>query len=481
MKRKSGILLHISSLPSGYGIGSFGREAYGFVDFLAESGFGVWQVLPFCMPDGYNSPYKSRAFYSVNPYFIDIDTLVEKGYLTAAEAETAKEREPYIAEYERLSEERLELLLKAAERMRGNKAELRLMEAFFEASPKICDAATFLALSEANSGEPWQKWKCEKADPVRLFLWKFIQYEFHSQWTKLKAYANSKGISIIGDLPMYVDLDSADVWGAPDMFQLDSDGYPTSVAGVPPDAFSEEGQLWGNPLYNYDKMREDGYALWQSRVEYMLTLFDGVRIDHFRAFESYWAVPVSAKSAKEGKWVKGPGEELVDVIKRAALGKLIIAEDLGVITDEVRALLDYSDFPGMRVFQFGFSEDYDNPHMPHNYGEGCVAYTGTHDNNTTLGYLYELGEWERSRVLEYVSADPCNLNSATERVVRAVLQSHAPLCVIPLQDILGYGRDTRMNIPGTPKRNWAYRVASWQLDTLDRKRLYALNSLYGRV
>ena len=260
MKRKSGILLHISSLPSGYGIGSFGREAYNFVDFLAESGFSVWQVLPFCMPDGYNSPYKSRAFYSVNPYFIDIDTLVKKGYLTAAEAETAKEREPYVAEYERLSEERLELLLKAAERMRENKTELRLMEAFFDASPKIRDAAAFLALSEANYGAPWQTWKCNKADPVRLFLWKFIQYEFHNQWATLKSYANSKGMSIIGDLPMYVDLDSADVWGAPDMFQLDADGYPTAVAGVPPDAFAEDGQLWGNPLYNYDKMKEDGYA-----------------------------------------------------------------------------------------------------------------------------------------------------------------------------------------------------------------------------
>ena len=481
MKRKSGVLLHISSLPSGYGVGNFGESAYKFVDMLKSGGFSVWQVLPFCMPDGYNSPYKSRASFSSNPYFIDIDTLVKDGYLTRSEANSAKENGEYLAEYERLAEERLSLLAIASARAYEDKSYVSAMEKFFSENKGIEGAARFLALSERNNSTPWQTWKYKKPDPVRLFFWKFIQFEFHREWKMLREYANSRGIEIIGDLPMYVDLDSADVWNSPEMFQLDSKGYPTSVAGVPPDAFSEDGQLWGNPLYNYAEMKKDGYSFWRARIKYALDMFDGVRIDHFRAFEAYWSIPKDAKSAKDGEWIVGPGKELVDVIKDVAGDRLVIAEDLGVITDGVRELLEYSGMPGMRVLQFGFTENERSPHLPHNYVENTVSYTGTHDNNTTLGALYELSDGERKRVADYLCTDPCNVKLLTKSAVCAVLRSKASLAILPLQDILGYGKDTRMNTPGTSVANWAYRVANWQLSSIDVGELRYLNELYDRI
>ena len=481
MKRKSGVLLHISSLPSGYGIGNFGKSAYKFVDILKAGGFSIWQVLPFCMPDGYNSPYKSRASFSSNPYFIDIDTLVEMGYLTKAEVESARERTEYLAEYDRLAEERLPLLALAADRAHEDKEYASMMDEFFFENRSVESAARFLALSERNGGTPWQTWKYKKPDPVRLFFWKFLQFEFHREWKKLREYANGNGIEIIGDLPMYVDLDSADVYSSPEAFQLDAKGYPTSVAGVPPDAFSEDGQLWGNPLYNYEAMKKDGYSFWRERIKYTLDMFDGVRIDHFRAFEAYWSVPIDAKSAKEGKWIEGPGKELVDVIKDVAKDRLVIAEDLGVITDGVRELLSYSEMPGMRVLQFGFSEDERSPHLPHNYVENTVAYTGTHDNNTALGALYELSDGERKRVADYLATDPCNVKMLTKAAVCSVLRSKAAISVIPLQDFLGYGKDTRMNTPGTSVANWAYRVAEWQMKSIDVGELRYLNTLFARI
>ena len=481
MKRKSGVLLHISSLPSGYGVGNFGASAYEFVDMLKAGGFSAWQVLPFCMPDGYNSPYKSRASFSSNPYFIDIETLVKCGYLTKTEADGAKEQGEYLAEYDRLAEQRLPLLAIAAERASLDKTYTAAMENFFSERCEIENAAKFLALSERNGGTPWQTWKYKKPDPVRLFFWKFVQFEFHRQWKMLREYANSLGIEIIGDLPMYVDLDSADVWNSPEMFQLDEKGYPTSVAGVPPDAFSEEGQLWGNPLYNYDVMKKDGYSFWRARIEYALSMFDGVRIDHFRAFEAYWSIPNGAKSAKEGKWIEGAGKEIVDVIKEVAKDRLVIAEDLGVITDGVRALLEYSGMPGMRVLQFGFNENEHSPHLPHNYVEHSVAYTGTHDNNTTLGALYELSDGERKRVADYLATDPCNVKQLTKAAVCSILRSKAALVILPLQDILGYGKDTRMNTPGTSVDNWAYRVASWQISSINVGELKYLNTLFARI
>lgn len=481
MERKSGVLLHVSSLPSGYGIGNFGVGAREFVDFLSDAGFRVWQVLPLCMPDEYNSPYKSRASYSINPYFIDLEALASDGLITAAELGSAREGGEYLCEYERLAKERIPLLRRAAERA-AERAELSEAVAdFLAAHPEVRNAARFLALRDANGGAPWQEWKSDKCDPVQLFSWEFIEYEAYSQWLSLKQYANLRGIEIIGDLPMYSDLDSADVYFNREAYRLDPDGYPTCVAGVPPDAFAEDGQLWGNPLYNYSKMKPDGYAFWRRRIECSLELFDGVRIDHFRAFEAYWSVPAGARSAREGRWVKGAGRALVDVIRAAARDRLVIAEDLGVITDGVRSLLKYSRLPGMRVLQFAFSDGADNLHLPHNHTENTVVYTGTHDNNTSLGYLYECSGCERDRVISYLGCGEGDLTAAARGMVRAALASTARLAVLPMQDLLGYGADTRMNTPGTSEGNWAYRLAPWQLSSLDREAWRRINSLYGRI
>ena len=476
MKRKSGVLLHISSLPSGYGIGSLGRCAYEFVDLLYRGGFSVWQTLPFCMTDEYNSPYKSRASLGVNPYLIDLEILYSEGLITAEELEGAREKSPYLCEYERLCKDRLPLLRRASERIDKNSDKYKSIKEFIKANEYLSNVAKFLALEEKNDFLPWQMWKCHEPLSDTLFFYEFIQYEFFSEWLKIKRYANEKGIEIIGDLPFYVDLNSADVYFNPEIFKLDSKGYPTAVAGVPPDAFSEDGQLWGNPLYDFKKMKETGFAFFKTRLRHMLTLFDGVRIDHFRAIESYYSIPLSA-TAKEGKWVKGPGRALVDAIREMAGDKLIIAEDLGVITEKVCSLLKYSGFPGMRVLQFAFSEGKDNLHMPHNYNENVIAYTGTHDNNTTLGYVYEISEWERKRFLQYINSSG---NDSVISAVKSVLRSSAGIAIIPIQDLLSYGKDTRMNTPGVSVGNWEYRVAKDQLSIINWDMWRELNILYGR-
>ncbi len=482
MKRQSGVLMHVSSLWGDYSIGSFGREAFEFIDFLYDSGFTIWQVLPFGMTDSYNSPYKSSASFGANPYFIDLPTLNKKGYITDNELAEAKGRDPYLCEFERLSKERINLLFRAASRALSSDEVCRDVDSFLDEHPELLSVSKFLSLSEKNQGKAWQKWTDDTPDPDKFAAWKFIQYEFYKQWMSVKEYANRKGISIIGDLPMYVDLDSADVWSAPHQFLLDSDNIPTAVAGVPPDAFSEEGQLWANPLYNWKEMKKDGYLWWKRRISHALTLFDGVRIDHFRAIESYWSIPRTAISAKEGKWVKGPGRSLVDAIRSVAGDKLVIAEDLGVITKEVESLLKYSKLPGMRVFQFAFADDEDNTHLPHNYSENCIAYTGTHDNNTLLGYLYEIDDTTRKILFSYCGINhDSDISDAVCAVRRHLLSSHAAKVIFPIQDILGFGCDTRMNTPGVASGNWAYRITKEQLYTINKSELNSINKLYFRI
>ncbi len=477
MKRQSGILLPITALPSGFGVGTLGRGAIEFIDLLADSGFSVWQVLPFCMPDEKNSPYKSCASYSANYMLIDPEALFADGLITEAELATAREAQPYVCEYEQKSS-RLELLSLAAARASDEVKEAA--SSFVDSMPRLAKTAEFLSLKEANGGAPWQEWSCHTPDPVRLYFWKFVLYTFHKQWRAVREHAKARGVKIIGDIPMYVDLDSADVWAEPELFKLDSKGYPTAVAGVPPDAFSEEGQLWGNPLYNWSRMRADSYAWWQDRLEYNLSLFDGIRIDHFRALEAYYSIPNGAKSAKEGKWMKGPGLPFVKILRRLSKDSLIIAEDLGVITDGVRALLDASGLPGMRVLQFATPVCEPSVHLPHTYIENCVAYTGTHDNNTLLGALYEMSESERRDLLDYAGVNGDNLTAATHSLVRMMLRSAAGLVIIPIQDLLAYGKDTRINTPGVPDGNWSYRVTAEQLASLDRESLRYYNRLYGR-
>lgn len=476
MKRSSGVLLHISSLNGEYSCGSFGKEALSFVDFLSDSGFRYWQVLPFCLPDECNSPYKSYSAFSLNPYFIDLESLCEEGLITKSELEGARQTTPYLCEFDRLKNERLTLLSRAAERFHNEKA----LEDFFKTHKKTEQFCTFMALKASNNGAEWREWTLHTPDEATLRLWRFTQYVFYKQWSRVKAYANSKGISIIGDVPIYVSLDSSDVWSDREQFQLDQRNNPVNVAGVPPDYFSEDGQLWGNPLYDWKKMKSDGFAWWKERMSFMTELFDGVRIDHFRGIESYYSIPASSKTAKNGKWIKGPGMAFVKAIKEVCGDKLIIAEDLGVITDKVAKLVRDSGFPGMRVLQFAFLGDENSPHLPHNYPDNCVAYTGTHDNNTLLGYIWELDSENRKKLFDYCGYVGNDWDNSYESIMRMMYSSHASLLVMPIQDILFYGKDTRFNTPGNADGNWSYRVTRAQLEKIDRDRIAKWNKTYGR-
>lgn len=478
MKRASGVLLHATSLGGDYSIGSFGKEARDFIDLLADCGFSLWQVLPFCMADSCNSPYQSYSAFGGNPYLIDLPTLFDRKLLTEEELSAAKQESPYLCEYDRLAVERLPLLRRAAERVKATEQEE--IADFMATHKELCDAARFLALREKNGEKPWQEWTETEPDAEELFFWQFVQYEFYRQWQSLKAYANERGISVIGDVPIYVSLDSCDVWANPEQFQLDREHYPTAVAGVPPDYFSEDGQLWRNPLYDWKQMKKDGYAWWCRRIEYMLTLFDGVRIDHFRGLSSYWSVPADAETAKEGKWIKGPSRALIDKLRAVAGDRLIIAEDLGDITPDVSSLLAYSKFPGMRVLQFAFLGDPETPHLPHNYEKNCVAYTGTHDNNTLFGYVWECDPETRKRIFSYCNYEGEDWNAACVAILKTMLGSHANTVIFPIQDLLVYGADTRMNTPGKAKGNWQFRITKKQLDAIDRKKMRELLSLYGR-
>lgn len=482
MKRQSGVLMHISSLFGDYSIGGFSKHARYFIDFLADCGFTWWQVLPFSLVDECNSPYKSYSAFAGNPYFIDLETLHSKGLLTQEELDACRQQTPYSCEYVRLYHTRYQTLRQAADRIREqhNGSLCDEIEAFIAKNRYLEQFCRFMALKEVNNQRAWIDWDCDTIDEGTLFMWKFIQYEFFAQWHDIKAYADSRGIQIMGDLPFYVAYDSADVWGNKDLFQLDASGHPTQVAGVPPDYFSADGQLWGNPLYDWAAMEADGFSWWRDRLAHMLTLFDGVRIDHFRAIESYWRIPADAKTAREGSWVKGPGMKLIDVIQKTAGDKLIVAEDLGDITDEVRQLVTKSGFPGMRVFQFGFLGDYDTPHAPHNYENNCVAYTGTHDNNTLLGYVWELSEQNRREMLDYCGYESPDWNHGYDSILQTMFRSNAGLVILPIQDLLGYGSDTRLNIPGKADGNWQFRLTKEQLDTISKTKFRHWNHIYRR-
>ncbi|MBQ7224064.1 MAG: 4-alpha-glucanotransferase [Clostridia bacterium] len=478
--RSSGVLMHVSSLHGDYSVGSFGKEAKEWIDTLVSGGFSYWQVLPFCMVDECNSPYKSYSAFGGNPYFIDLPTLKEKGYISESDLKRAKQKDKYLCEFERLLSERVDLLQKASVKFKENKQEYNKMLDFLREYPDLADAAKFMALKSANGDLPWTKWTTDEVDEEDLLCWQFIEYEFFTEWQEIKAYANERGVKIIGDIPIYVAFDSCDVWANKSQFLLDEENKPSCVAGVPPDYFSEDGQLWGNPLYDWEKMEKDGFDWWQRRIKYMLTLFDGVRIDHFRGLESYWSIPADSTTAKAGKWVKGPGEKLVDKLREIAADKLIIAEDLGDITPEVNALLRYSGFPGMRVFQFAFLGDTNAPHLPHNYDKNCIAYTGTHDNNTLLGHVWEMSESDRARAFEYCNYSGNDWSQACEYIIKTMLESHADTVILPVQDLLVYGADTRMNTPGKAENNWRYRITKEQLDSIDMKKYKKLNELYSR-
>ena len=478
MKRKSGVLLHISSLWGERSCGAFGKEARDFVDFLASAGFSYWQVLPFCLPDGFSSPYSSFSAFSVNPYFIDLEQLCDVGLISDEELAGCKQETPYVCEFDKLKNERLALLEKAAARVTLGKD----FHTFFETHPHTEKFCEFMARRAANGGKPFWEWENDQSDTNVYDTWRFICYVFVRQWRSLKEYANSKGIKIIGDIPIYVSQDSSDVWEEPENFMLDERKRPKRVAGVPPDYFSEDGQLWGNPLYDWDKMKKDGYSWWCDRIAFMCEFFDCIRIDHFRGLEAFYSCEPGVANARDGVWMKGPGMDLIKALKKVVGEKQLVAEDLGVITPEVKALVDDSGFPGMRVFQFGFDGDPENTHLPYNYPKNCIAYTGTHDNDTLLGYLWSLDDGERSRILSYCGFEDgyWDRREAYYSVIRTMLECSADTVIFPLQDLLMYGSDTRMNVPGVESGNWGWRVTEEQLRSIDTERLKYLNELYGR-
>jgi 4-alpha-glucanotransferase len=476
MKRSSGVLMHVSSLWGEYGAGSFGKEAREWIDFLAASGFGAWQVLPFCLPDECNSPYKSHSAFSSNPYFIDLPTLFEQGLLTKSELDAARQKSPYLCEFDRLREERFALLSIAASRVKDREPITK----FLQAHPQIDLFCRYMAIKAKNGGSCWNEWENEDADEKILWVWQFTQYEFCRQWLLLKDYANKRGISIIGDIPIYVAYDSSDVWANQELFLLNKQHMPMCVAGVPPDYFCEDGQLWGNPLYNWARMKQDNYAWWRERISFMLELFDGVRIDHFRGLESYFSIPAKEKTARNGVWKKGPGMSLIKALQPICEGKLIIAEDLGDITPRVRELVEKSGYPGMRVLQFAFLGDSGSPHLPHNYDNHCVAYTGTHDNNTLLGYVWEQDDATRQKIMQYCGFEG-DWDSSYDAILRMMFGSHAGLLILPIQDLLQYGSDTRLNTPGNSNGNWSYRLTRDQLKKISTQKFLHWNRLYGRI
>ena len=478
MERKSGVLMHVSSLWGDYSCGSFGKAAKEFVDFLSAGGFSYWQVLPFGLVDECNSPYKSYSTFGGNPYFVDLESLFEEGLITSEELNSARQATPYSCEFDRLSKERVNLLLTASKRVNN---ELRdQINSFIDNNSHLKDFCRFMALKYANEDAEWVSWSIKDFDEDIEFGWRFIQFEFFTQWAKIKDYANQKGIGIIGDIPIYVSFDSSDVYFNKNLFMMDDNNRLTDVAGVPPDYFAEDGQLWGNPLYRWDEMEKDNFKWWQDRISFALNLFDGVRIDHFRAFESFWAVKGDAETAKEGKWVKGPGMKLINALKSVAGDKLIIAEDLGDLTKEVIELVEESGFPGMRVFQFGFFGG-DTPHKPHNYINNSVAYSGTHDNNTLLGYLWETPMDIKNDIMKYCACNPQEWNEkGCQAIIRTIMSSNAGLTIFPVQDLLGYGNDTRLNVPGRAHGNWLYRITKEQLGLINTEKYKELNRLYGR-
>ncbi|MBO6214085.1 MAG: 4-alpha-glucanotransferase, partial [Lachnospiraceae bacterium] len=467
MKRQSGILMPIFSLPGKYGIGCFSREAYRFVDFLKSSGQKLWQILPIGPTSYGDSPYQSFSTFAGNPYFIDLEELTAQGLLTEDECNSADlGRRKDDIDYGLLFENRYKLLKKAYERAKDKPGD---PDFYKKNEDWLPDYALFMALKDAHKGAAFTTWEDELrlrepdalkkarekyADEIGFYV--YLQEEFYRQWSKLKQYANEKGIRIIGDIPIYVSGDSSDVWANPELFWLDDNGIPVSVAGCPPDGFSATGQLWGNPLYAWEYHKKTGYKWWIRRMEACRNLYDIVRIDHFRGFDQYYSIPYGEKTAVNGEWLDGPGIELFDAIKKE-LGHIeVIAEDLGYLTDSVRKLVKDTGYPGMKVLEFAFdgrdqkdSDEATNDYLPFNYDKNCVVYTGTHDNETLKGWLDHIQPSELRQVKDYLNDKTREKNALVDGMVRLAMASSANMCVIPLQDYLRLDNEARINMPST--------------------------------
>ncbi len=476
-ERGAGVLLHISSLPGKYGIGSLGKEAYEFVDFLERSKVKYWQILPLVQTGYGDSPYQSVCCISGNPYFIDLETLAEQGLLDEEELKDAEMPEGDV-DYGEIYRRRYATLRRAYARFNINNSEFKK----FVQSGIFDDYALFMSLKSVYGGtfrEFPRAYKFKEELAISEFrenayrkeycFWQFLQFEFEKQWLALKQYVNSKGIKLIGDIPLYVACDSADVWAHPEMFLLDEDLNPIDVAGVPPDYFSATGQLWGNPLYDWKKMEADGFKWWIWRMRHATKLYDIVRIDHFRGLDRYFAIPYGAPTAEKGEWRQGPGVKLFNAI-RAELGPVkIVAEDLGIIDDGVIALRKATGFPGMKIMMFAFDGDEENEYLPCNITENSVTYTGTHDNDTSLGFVLAM---DKERFAEFVKMLRAALRyeglsypvvsrvEAARAIMWCALGTRSDMCIIPIQDVLDLDNSTRMNVPSTSSGNWQFRLKS---------------------
>ena len=490
--RSSGILMPIFSLPSKYGIGTLGREAYRFVDFLEKSGQRWWQMLP-VGPTGFgDSPYQSFSVCAGNPYFIDLDMLCEKKLLLREEIEATDWGEDTSkVDYALMYVSRFKILRKAYERFKLNVP--REYEVFCRYHAWwLEDYALYMAIKDSLSGCSFDRWpdglkfrvksaieakRKELQDEVEFY--KMLQFFFDRQWKALKTYANNKGIGIIGDIPIYTAYDSADVWANPELFQLEKDLTPKAVAGCPPDAFSEDGQLWGNPLYNWELMKKDGYRWWTGRVRQSLALFDRVRIDHFRAFSAYYSIPYGDKTAADGKWVKGPGIEFFDALKERLGDMPIIAEDLGTLDDDVHALLKATGYPGMKVLQFAFDPEDESSYLPHNIEKNCVVYPGTHDNDTALGFAKDGEEGQVEYAREYLRIG--ENDSFNWGMIKAVMATAGETVILQMQDFLGLDNSARMNIPSVASDNWNWRIDYSCINDWLAKIIYKTTETYRRL
>ena len=495
-ERAAGILMPISSLPSEYGIGCFSKSAYEFVDWLKKAGQSYWQILPLGPTSYGDSPYQSFSTFAGNPYFISLEALVEEGVLTKAECEAVDlGKVKGSIDYKKIYEGRYPLLRKAYER--SNVHENAAYQQFVkENSWWLSDYALFMAVKDRFDGVEWKLW----ADDIKL-RWgpamdyyreelyfdiefhQYMQFKFYEQWMQLKTYANKKGIQIIGDIPIYVAMDSADTWANPGLFKLDENNEPTQVAGCPPDGFSATGQLWGNPLYRWDVHKNTGFEWWIKRLAHCFNMYDVVRIDHFRGFDEYYAIPYGDKDAKRGWWEKGPGMDLFRTVSYRLGHKDIIAEDLGFMTDSVKRLVEESGYPNMKVIEFAFDErDTGNAsdYLPHNYTNNCVVYTGTHDNETLLGWYGDITPEERHMVREYLWNFHDDEKGICRNMIRLVMGSVAGRCIIPIQDYLQLDNSARINQPSTLGTNWKWRLKEGQFSKELQKEMLTLATRFGR-
>ena len=489
--RKSGILMHITSLPSPYGIGTMGTEAYNFVDFLSKAGQSYWQILPLS-PTGYgDSPYQAFSTFAGNHYLIDLDMLIREGLLTREEVESVQWSNCETrVDFQRLYDYRLKILRLAFERFVPNEDYRSFVS---QNAQWLEDYGLFMALKEAFHGRDWQSWSLSLLMRLpgvlgsyrqelsrEISFHYFLQYTFFRQWKALRAYANGKGIRIIGDVPIYVPLDSADVWAEPELFLLDKNRHPELVAGCPPDSFSAEGQRWGNPIYDWEEMKAQGYRWWIRRLAAAAKMYDVVRFDHFRGFESYWAIPAREPTAVNGSWKKGPGMDFIGTVQKALPELRFIAEDLGYVTPEVKQLLADSGYPGMKVIQFAFDSRESGDYLPHNYPVNSVCYSGTHDNMT-------MAQWFQNADAKDVDDAVAYLGLSEEEgyvagMVRGAMSSVSRLCIVQLQDYLELGEEARMNFPGTlSPDNWTWRVRPGDITDALAEKIYAITCRYGRI